>query len=190
MVMVLIIVLAFANYFYVANLNLEYSGTGGSYYSEYFDNSVVDIVVSIYMLGALADFDSTRYNEGPDKNTASFMFLVATFIICVVFMNMLIAIMGETFGQVSEASVESGIREQVVLISDHAWLLDLQKIFKGKKYVIRVRPSSSSEGLGDPIQDHVSEVENSLQKKLSKVQNTVHKRIDIVDVNTRFLLGF
>jgi hypothetical protein len=39
------------------------------------------------------------------------MFLLATFIIAVVFMNMLIAIMGETFGQVLETSVESGIRE-------------------------------------------------------------------------------
>ena len=59
------------------------------------------------------------------------MFLLATFIIAVVFMNMLIAIMGETFGQVQETSVESGLRERVVLIADHAWLLDPKKIFEG-----------------------------------------------------------
>ena len=59
------------------------------------------------------------------------MFLLATFIIAVVFMNMLIAIMGDTFGKVLEVAEESGLREQVVLIADHAWLLDLKKIFKG-----------------------------------------------------------
>ena len=58
------------------------------------------------------------------------MFCIATFIISVVFMNMLIAIMGETFGSVSEESEESGLREQVVLIADHSWLVDLNKVFK------------------------------------------------------------
>ena len=57
-----------------------------------------DVLVSVYMLGALGDFDSTKYREGPDKYRAMFMFLLATFFIQVVFMNMLIAIMGETFG--------------------------------------------------------------------------------------------
>jgi hypothetical protein len=125
MAMVVIIIAAFANYFHVSNLNLYYSNTEGSYYNDYFDNPIIDVFISIYMLGALGDFDGTRYNVGPDKNRASLMFLFATFIICVVFMNMLIAIMGDTFAQVSEASVESGIRERVVLISDHAWLLNL-----------------------------------------------------------------
>jgi hypothetical protein len=125
MVMVLIIIASFANYFYVSSLNLHYSNTEGTYFNDFFDNGVIDSFVSIYLLGALGDFDGTRYNVGPDKDKASMMFLIATFFICVVFMNMLIAIMGETFAQVSEASEESGIRERVVLISDHAWLLNL-----------------------------------------------------------------
>lgn len=58
------------------------------------------------------------------------MFLLATFLISVVFMNMLIAIMGDTFGSVTEAAEESGLKEQVVIINDFAWLLDLKKIFK------------------------------------------------------------
>jgi hypothetical protein len=50
------------------------------------------------MMGALGDFDSTVYRMGYDRYFAVGMFLLATFIISVVFMNMLIAIMGETFG--------------------------------------------------------------------------------------------
>jgi hypothetical protein len=50
------------------------------------------------MLGALGDFDNEAYAQGPDAKAAMGMFLLATFIIAVVFMNMLIAIMGETFG--------------------------------------------------------------------------------------------
>lgn len=86
---------------------------------------MIDVFLSMYLLGALGDFDGSSYAHGPDATRAQIMFLISTFIICVVFMNMLIAIMGDTFGKVSEAQVESGIRERVVLISDHAWLLDL-----------------------------------------------------------------
>jgi len=83
------------------------------------------------MLGALGDFDSGRYKNGNDRYNALGMFLLATFIISVVFMNMLIAIMGETFSQVTEAAVTTGLREQIGLISDHAWLIDLKTIFHG-----------------------------------------------------------
>ena len=151
---------------------------------------LIDVMISMYLLGALGDFDSTAYAQGPDSTRAQIMFLLATFIICVVFMNMLIAIMGDTFGKVSEAQVESGIRERVVLISDHAWLLDLQKIFKGKRYVIRVRPSSGAGEESDPTEGAIDEVEIELQKKIGKVQSTIHKRVDSVDLNTRFLLDY
>ena len=117
------------------------------------------------------------------------MFLLATFIIAVVFMNMLIAIMGETFGSVQEASVESGLRERVVLISDHAWLLDLKKIFKGKKYIIIVTPSVGSDSSSDPVIHSMKESESVLNDKLGKIQNGVTKKIDCVDINTRFLLA-
>jgi len=130
---------------------------------------VIDVMLSMYLMGALGDFDAGAYAHGPDSTRAQIMFLLATFIICVVFMNMLIAIMGDTFGKVSEAQVESGIRERVVLISDHAWLLDLQKIFKGKRYVIRVRPSSGAGEESDPTEGAIDEVEIELQKKIAKV---------------------
>jgi hypothetical protein len=181
MVMVGIIIIAFANYFYVANNNLLQSQDpniftdGGiddsteTYFPSFFGVMISDVLVSVYMLGALGSFDSTLYREGPDKYRAMLMFLLATFIIQVVFMNMLIAIMGETFGQVLEASVESGIREQVALIADHDWLLDLTKIFKGKKYIIRVQASSSDEGSEEAIYQTVTDVKEKVLKKINKV---------------------
>jgi hypothetical protein len=124
MVMVLIVILAFASYFFVINNNLYFSDLRNDddepfvYYESYY-GSVGVALVSIYLMGALGDFDSGLYTEGSDKYAAFTMFLLATFIIAVVFMNMLIALLGETFGQVLETAVESGIREQVVLIADH-----------------------------------------------------------------------
>lgn len=162
---------------------------GGSYWDDYYSNTISDVLVSTYLLGALGAFDSGAFAQGPDSMAAMSMFLLATFIIAVVFMNMLIAIMGETFGSVQEASVESGLRERVVLISDHAWLLDLKKIFKGKKYIIIVTPSVGSDSSSDPVIHSMKESESVLNDKLGKIQNGVTKKIDCVDINTRFLLA-
>ena len=103
------------------------------------------------------------------------MFFMATFIITVVFMNMLIAIMGETFSQVQEAAVENGLREQVVLIADHLWLLDIKKIFKGQKYVFRVKPSASSGSEEDPVIGEMVELQNDLFKKIKKLLQPYQK---------------
>jgi hypothetical protein len=59
----------------------------------------------------LGEFAYDSYSAGPNKGSAWLMFLLATFITCVVFMNMLIAIMGETFGEVTEKSEQSGLNE-------------------------------------------------------------------------------
>lgn len=148
MFMVLVILISFGSYLYVSNRMLD--GTGKSYLGEYFDNHIIDSIVSVYMLGALGDFDTSRYKVGHAKYFVMFMFILATFIVSVVFLNMLIAIMGETFGQVLEGAEENGLREQVVLINDHLWLLDLQKIFKGQKYILRVGPSTSAMDSEEP----------------------------------------
>ena len=101
--MVAIIIFAFANYFYVINRNLNFETDGEeTYYDAYYGNTVGDVIVSIYLMGALGDFDDQIYKQGSDRYAAMSMFLLATFIIAVVFMNMLIAIMGDTFGQVLE----------------------------------------------------------------------------------------
>jgi len=47
------------------------------------------------------------------------MFLLATFFIAVVFMNMLIAIMSNTFGDVMSNNEINTVQEQVIMISDY-----------------------------------------------------------------------
>jgi len=78
------------------------------------------------------------------------MFLASTFIVAVVFMNMLIAIMSNTYGEVQDGAVENGIKERVSLMDDHLWLLDLQTVFANQKYVLIVKPSNDFNDTPDP----------------------------------------
>lgn len=62
MTMMTIIIAAFGNYFFVIQNNLKFVGNpDDSYYDSFYDNSAYDVLVSMYLLGALGDFDSGAY---------------------------------------------------------------------------------------------------------------------------------
>ena len=61
------------------------------------------------------------FKEGPNVIFAWFFFLLATFLVLVVFMNMLIAMMGETFAVVQTIQEETALAEQVQLIEDQLY---------------------------------------------------------------------
>lgn len=95
MLMVMIILISFGAFFYTANRNLK--GTNATYLGAYFNNEVVDSVLSVYFFGALLNFDTSRFKVGYCHEAVMFMFLLATAIVNVVFMNMVISIMTDTY---------------------------------------------------------------------------------------------
>lgn len=144
--MLSIILLAFANVYLTLNNNTthnktyidneDYAGQSsiwGSLRFTYLDDLYDDdqysnALLNMYMM-SLGTFFVSDFKYGPNSEMAWVFFILASFIIQVVFMNMLIAIMGETFSQVREKIEESQLSEQLGLIEDHIWLLDLNKEF-------------------------------------------------------------
>ena len=60
------------------------------------------------------------------------VFLIATFLVQVTFLNMLIAVMGNTFGMVLEKTSEAAMREKIGILNDYRWVnrfLKLDKAF-------------------------------------------------------------
>ena len=186
MLMVLIIILAFANFFLIINLNMAGREDEQVYVNTYLGNDFIDSVISSYFMG-LGEFAYDGYSSGPNKYSAWFMFLLATFLTCVVFMNMLIAIMGETFGAVTEKSEQSGLNEQINLINDHVWLIDLKKLFKNQRYLIRVSKSKNEEPQDENVSDIIQNLENNLVHKSDRLHSIVLRRLETIDNMTRNL---
>jgi len=63
---------------------------------------------------------------------------MASFIIVVVFMNLLIGIMSNTLNNVTEVQAQSTYQENVLMMQEYYYLLDPQEKFKNMKYVIYV----------------------------------------------------
>ena len=102
MLMVFIILFAFGNFYYVLNLNIANNTEGFEPYVEsYTGIAYLDGLICAYLI-SLGEFNFSPFKNGKDGNRYFLwiMFLLGSFINCVVFMNMLIAIMGETFAKV------------------------------------------------------------------------------------------
>lgn len=132
----LVIIFAFANLFYMLNIGstdddsalISYTGIGG-----------LDAVIAIYAL-SLGDFQYDGFIKSKYDYLLWTSFLLCTFLMIVVFMNMIIAIMGNTFDEVMESRYETALNENISLIYDHIWLLDLKEEFKDLKYIIKIIP--------------------------------------------------
>ena len=100
--MVLIIMIAFACFFFMINLN---QNGKDMYVDDYIGHGFLDAMIASYFI-CLGEFGYDNYAAGQgseEKYMVWGMFILGSFLCCIVFMNMLIAIMGDTFGAVQEA---------------------------------------------------------------------------------------
>ena len=96
----------------------------------------IDAFIRSYLIG-LGEFGMDNFGE-QNGTLVWIFFLLATFITQLIFMNLLIAIMGDTFDRVQEFRVQAATKEKISMITDFIWVLDLQEHFSGSKYIALV----------------------------------------------------
>lgn len=76
---------------------------------------MVDSFIMVYLAGTVGNFNPIWFGQGDSslRYYATFMFVLTIFFCNVVFMNMLVAIMGQSFNEVLMFKEESALREQV-----------------------------------------------------------------------------
>ena len=62
---------------------------------------------------SLGEFEVDAYGDSGKEYIIWIVFIMSTFIIQVTFLNMLIAIMGDTFDRVTEKKYQSALREKI-----------------------------------------------------------------------------
>ena len=83
-------------------------------------------------------------------------------------MNMIIAIMSQTYSEVSQTQLQSGIEQKVALISDYFDLVDIRKVFADKKYIINAEPSQTETVHKVNLEEEIEELGSSLSRAYAK----------------------
>ena len=114
MIILLCTLLAFGVPMYMLNMNRDD------------DNAVIDstfgfwginVLLNQYFL-ALGEFNFDNFADNPQAALCFTFFIMSTFITQLTMLNMLIAIMGDTFGRIMEAQEVSGTKTKLELMAD------------------------------------------------------------------------
>ena len=99
------------------------TGRAERYTKEYFSNDYLNIIFDQYLL-SMGEFngDGGYFEVGADR-AVLLIFIGSTFLSSITFLNMLIAIMGDTFAKVNEKKEQSALREKINIIANYCFVV-------------------------------------------------------------------
>lgn len=121
--------LSIGNAFYI----LDGANNSASVEQKTYDG-YLSTMMSIFLNG-LGDFDTDNFGGHENEGFVWIYFIACTVLLTLVLLNLLIAIMGDTFDRVQEMKEEAMLRELCSLMRDNWLWLDQEKAFKDTKYI-------------------------------------------------------
>jgi membrane-associated HD superfamily phosphohydrolase len=136
LLVLIISIAAFGNCFMIIarNYDKENMFTGNNYFRSF-----------IYAYNqALGNFDTESY-ENTDKYYLYLIWFLNTMVTLILFLNLLIAIMGDTFDRVQETTENNMLKELANIMVENEQLLDRKKVFGDAKYIIIIQSERAEE---------------------------------------------
>ena len=150
-VVLMLAVVAFANAFYILTVN-----------QPSVDALVPYSFVFSYRMG-LGDFDTDSFGETKDEILLWVLWFVNTLLINIMLLNLLIAIMGDTFERVLETMENSMLKEITQMMQENEFLFNRSRTWGNAKYIVVVQneradnASASWEGKIAAIRNAINE---------------------------------
>ena len=85
---------------------------GTELFSNYFSSPMFDSLLNMYML-SLGDFDLPNFELFGYDTAVWIIFVSATFIVQILFLNLLIAAMGDTYDMVKDTEKQSALKASI-----------------------------------------------------------------------------
>jgi glucan-binding YG repeat protein len=157
-------IIAFANSLAIISRNGAPPVTGGNYF---------DGIVYTYKAG-LGEFDLDNFKANKDETILYFLWIAATFLILIVFLNLLIAIISDIFDKVHENISKNLLKELVFFMVESEFLINRKSIFKKCKYIILVNKEKGNTGEFD-ADSKLTVIRHAVDKQVQKHKNEVDK---------------
>ena len=122
---------------------------------------------------SLGTFNTTSF-AGEEEFLIWGVFLAATFILQIVFLNMLIALMSLTFDNTIHASHEA-LKEKIGIIADYSWI-NWQRNDEQVNYMFSVKPLDHDFEEAEEYVSRIRQIKRELVKSQKKVLDAVKKQ--------------
>ena len=138
MILFLFILMTFGNALMILNEKRE-----PQLFQNFFNLKFPSAVLNQYIL-SLGEFDTENFESNGEDILVWLIFIGTTFITNVTFLNMLIAIMGDTFDRVSEVKDQSALKEKIQILADYVIVVRRESIEKGNlsRFIFAITPKA------------------------------------------------
>lgn len=134
--------------------------------SQKFSNQFVNAMLSQYLLG-LGSFETDDYFSNEQSDLLWVYFIFGTLLTQIVFMNTLIAILGDTYGNVTEKKQFNAMLSTINVVNDILFLVKDKWIIKNSYFYV-----AKKKDLGEEGEEWAGAVA-SIKKKLTRNHNQV-----------------
>ena len=127
---------------------------------------------------ALGEFNTDDFDDD-DKHLLNTMWFLNTMVTLIIFLNLLIAIMGDTFDRVQETSESNILKETASIMVENEFLINRERLFKGAKYIIIIEEDRAEQrelswdGRLKRLKDHMYKSVEEQNKILKKLQTNI-----------------
>lgn len=148
-------VLAFGNSFYILGRN-DTSETP-------FSGSTYPLAFIMSWRMGTGDFDSTTFATR-DEVLIWILWFLNTLIINIIFFNLVIALMGDTFERVQSTAEAAMLWEICGLMLENEFLFNRNWVFKGMKYILVIKTETAETSSGGSWEGKLNTLKRSLEE--------------------------
>ena len=123
-----------------------------------------------YLL-TLGEFDVDHIQETLYPTTAIIMFVVMTLIMQVILLNMLIAIMSDTYDRVRTQQKEAVLKDRIGLIISYGLSNNARPVYYNSIYIFK--KLSNQEGEEDDWAGKISEMKTTFKQSFGQLESTI-----------------
>ena len=175
--MLLLCLAAFANCLMVLNDN-RIANEQNPIYDDLVGFGPANALIHAYLTG-MGDFNKDFYSEG-NAVVVWIFFLMATVLVQLVFMNMLIAIMGESFGRITAITEQAVMKELCVMMNDNIWLLKFGELFSHSRYILWLSPGANKTP-GTVVERQLQQLRSYVEERAEKTDTNISRQMGNMD---------
>ena len=126
---------------------------------------------------SLGEFNTDNYDEDAKDSLVWIVFILPTFITQITFLNMLIAIMGDTFARVSEVKEQSALQEKIKILSDYVIIAEGESENNGllNRFLFSIKPKSLASDESGNWEGTVTQLKKAIDKSMQIIKRDVDK---------------
>lgn len=119
---------------------------------------------------SLGNFNTDGFHGEDDKHYLYTLWFFNTLITLIIFLNMLIAIMGDTFGRVQETAENNMLKELASIMMENENLINRDRMFGDSKYIIVIQ-EEKAEGSHESWEGQLQKIKKYTQNLFSKLNS-------------------